>query len=880
MEQAAAALKAGQEGRTATFEAQFQSLHGSTIWLETTISPVGGADDKITWLLAVTRDITRAKDTQAELVRSEERYRLASRATNDAFWEYDVLSDTIHWGQAASALFGFGSIDLRVSGQWWEERIHPEDVKAAVKSIAEAMEDGSSGWAFEYRFRRADDSYASLLDRCYFVRDEDGAVVRIVGAMLDLSTLKAAQAKAKTLAERLQTVLESTTDGVCMVDSEWKVSYANAHAETDLASGEKLVGRQIFSAIPGLNDHSIGESLKDAVTSDRPTRVRAFFDPLDAWLEASAFPSSEGLTIFFRDVTEEQWAEDALKLSEERLRLALQAGRIVAWETDLQTGMTTRSENSVAVLGIGSGPASDFWDRVHPEDRESARAKLNGPYDGVQNVELRFIRHDGETLWIRESATRVSQEGSERIVGTLVDITERKVAEERVWHAAHHDALTGLPNRTLFQDRLDQALGKAAATKSRLALMLVDIDNFKDVNDTLGHDAGDGLLRCVAHRLSLGPCDTVARWGGDEFVLLMLGLSTPEAAIEHAQEILSRLSESLTFKGSSIEIRASIGLAIYPDHDGDAAELMKDADLALYEAKAQGRNRVLMYSPAMRDATELRVNVVRDMRNALVESQIVPFYQPKVNLLTGAIVGFEALARWRHPLKGLLTPGAFRSAFGDPELSVAIAETMLKQSAEDLRRWLSAGLQCGTVAVNLSTAEFGLGDLADRILRIIADVGVPFSLFEVEVTETVLLGRSAAHVQSILAQLRANRVSIALDDFGTGYASLSHLKQFPVDSIKIDRSFVNGITEDPSDEAIVAAVIGLAKSLDLTVVAEGVETEEQAHKLGLIGCEIVQGYLYAKPMMATRVPYFLKQHTSLSSRRAGERSLRAASARR
>jgi EAL domain-containing protein (putative c-di-GMP-specific phosphodiesterase class I) len=310
-------------------------------------------------------------------------------------------------------------------------------------------------------------------------------------------------------------------------------------------------------------------------------------------------------------------------------------------------------------------------------------------------------------------------------------------------------------------------------------------------------------------------------------------------------------------------------VAAFPDHDTKPAELMKDADIALYRAKAQGRNRVVTYSSKLRRVTEERVTLGRDVREAISSDQIVPFYQPKVCLTSGRVIGLEALARWQHPSKGILTPGYFGAVFDDPELAQAISESIVSKVASDMRGWLDEGIDLGRVAVNLSSAQFAQPGLADEILGILERSNVPPEHFEVEVTETVFLGKSADHVAAILGQFRQRGVQISLDDFGTGYASLTHLKQFPVDHLKVDQSFVRNLEHDTGDEAIVTAVIGLGRSLNLQVTAEGVETLGQSERLRALGCHNAQGYLYARPMAASQVPDLLSdwKDQAMSDRR-------------
>lgn len=557
------------------------------------------------------------------------------------------------------------------------------------------------------------------------------------------------------------------------------------------------------------------------------------------------------------DVTEQRRADVALRASEKRLRLALQAGRMVAWERNLKTDHSTRSENALELFGIRSGPTSQFFDCVHPDDRERIERLIQQGSQSREQLEFRYIHPTGRLIWLSAAVERVDED---RIVGITFDITERKLAEEQAWRAANHDALTGLPNRRLFHQRLVQALAAAERGDTSVSLLLLDLDMLRDVNDTLGHDAGDAVLCEAARRLSKGlrETDTVARHGGDEFALVLTEPLRIEHAAKHAEVLLDRLRQPHAYRGHALTCKASIGLAASPDHHRNTYDLLKDADIALCRAKVQGRNRAVVFAPEMRVETERRVLIATEIRVAVAAGQIVPYYQPKVCFATGAIVGFEALARWQHPERGLLTPGYFGSAFEDPELATAIGDSLIRQVAADLSEWRRCDLNPGRVAVNFASTEFRKPDLAGDILAVLSEHNVPPSLFEVEVTETVFLGYGSQVVPAMLQRLHDSGILVTLDDFGTGFASLTHLKQFPVGHIKVDQSFVRNVVADEGDAAIVAGVISLGRSLGMQVTAEGVETAGQAERLSAMGCNYAQGYLYAKPMAGSRVPWFLQ----------------------
>ncbi|WP_377842107.1 putative bifunctional diguanylate cyclase/phosphodiesterase [Bosea sp. UC22_33] len=565
-----------------------------------------------------------------------------------------------------------------------------------------------------------------------------------------------------------------------------------------------------------------------------------------------------GMVRTFTDITVRKAAETAIRVSEERLRLALRASRMAAWELDLETKWVDRSENSMTLLGLSSGPSVDFMARVPTQDHEHITTFWQDVMvNGSGATEVRYLLPSGAQTWL---ALRAERKDEKRLIGLTFDISDRKAAEDVIWQTANHDPLTGLANRALFQVRLNEALERAEAAGSGVGLLLLDLDDFKDVNDTLGHAVGDLLLQETALRLStfVGTDDTVARLGGDEFAIILAGIGTGRDAISRAAEIVEALRAPFQHETRALSTTVSIGLASFPEHHREPAELMKDADIALYRAKEQGRSQAVVYTSAARETMEQRVTIAHDVRIGLAAQQFVPFYQPKVSLNGAGIVGFEALARWKDPIKGILTPAYFGSVFSEQAISLALGDQMIRQVAADIRSWLDLGLECGRVAVNLSTAEISDPKLASRILRILEDAQVPTVHFEVEVTETAFLGRRTAAASSILNELHEAGVSIALDDFGTGFASLLHLKQFPVDHVKIDQSFVRNVITDGSDTAIVTAIVSLAHAMGMHTTAEGVETIEQAARLRDTGCDSAQGYLYERPLEGARIPAIMR----------------------
>lgn len=437
---------------------------------------------------------------------------------------------------------------------------------------------------------------------------------------------------------------------------------------------------------------------------------------------------------------------------------------------------------------------------------------------------------------------------------------------QQLLYVAEHDELTGLPMRALFHKRLESAMQNARRDGTRVALMLVDVDHFKQINDSLGHDVGDALLCSFARRLPsvLRASDTVARLGGDEFGVVLPGIQREEEIAANMRSLCARLQEPIRHEGRMVECRASIGLAIYPDHAMTAAELTKCSDLALATAKLS-RGCAITYSPSMADEFERETRMLAIAREGVAENRIIPFYQPKLDLGSGMLVGFEALVRCTQVGSAPILPEMFAPAFLDRQLAAAISEQMLARVLGDMRGWIDAGLAFGHVAINTCAADFHADDFAERLLTELGAHGLPPGLIEVEVTEGVFLGRGAHHVARALRKLSENGIRIALDDFGTGFASLTQLKQFPVDVLKIDRSFVGGIGRNPDDMAIVRALIGLGISLGIETVAEGIETTAQAEFVKAHGCAVGQGFLFSPAEAASEVPAMVARFTQGSA---------------
>jgi diguanylate cyclase (GGDEF)-like protein/PAS domain S-box-containing protein len=520
------------------------------------------------------------------------------------------------------------------------------------------------------------------------------------------------------------------------------------------------------------------------------------------------------------------------------------------------------NRSGMRVLGMPTSRSlvgTRWTDLLPPSAVEEAQRALSVARKGGRaRFTAEVITAEGTTAWWDIIAAPVVGDDGQptSLVVIARDITHQKTSEEQALWAANHDVLTGLPNRAFFQQRLDQYMKHADKVDSGFGLLLLDVDNFKRVNDTLGHDTGDALLRTIAARLKLATRadDLVVRLGGDEFAVVVAGASDAGKIEAAAKSILHKLRESCSHTGRLLECLASIGASLYCPGGMDKVELMKQADIALYEAKDAGKATFRIFDPSMRKEMQRRLSMLSVAREALRRNRIVPFYQPKMNLQTGRLAGFEALLRWRHPGRGIQTPDTMAAAFQDASLAKEISDRMIALVIKDVQGWIRAGVRFGHVAINAAAAEMKRGDFAERLLERLATAGVPTRCFQVEVTETVFLGEGADYVEHALKTLSAAGVRICLDDFGTGYASLSHLKKFPVDIIKIDRSFLRDLHRHQDNDAIVRTVITLGKGLGIKVVAEGIETPAQSAYLRKHGCEYGQGFLFAAAVPRKDVP--------------------------
>ena len=569
-----------------------------------------------------------------------------------------------------------------------------------------------------------------------------------------------------------------------------------------------------------------------------------------------------------------------LAQSEHSLGQAQRTARLGNWEWEVGNAAAAWSDEMFRIMGVerAAQPPTGrtFLRAVPPGERSLVTAELASLTRGADSsmgIEHHVRRPDGDRRVVHHqmAAERDPSGRVLRLFGTVQDVTERRLAEEKIRQLALFDGLTGLANRQSFNEHLRNAVARSKRHGTGLATLFIDLDRFKRINDTLGHAVGDAVLRQAASRLqgcvretdavapgAADPSALVARLGGDEFIVLLRDVLAPRDAMVVAQRLLHALTTPFVVDGHELVVSASIGIAMHPS-DGDNGEaLVKAADAAMYAAKKLGRNNFQFFTPEMNSLALEKLALESELRHAIQERQFVLHYQPKVQFATGAICGVEALVRWQHPTRGLLPPGEFIELAEELGLIVAVGDWVLEESCRQAAQWKSAGLGEISIAINLASPSFRKPRLVDDLSELLTRYGLQSFQLQIEATETMLMESAGATLKT-LQELHALGVKLSIDDFGTGYSSLSYLRRFPVDQLKIDRSFVSEVTNNADDAAIIGAIISLGRSMKREIVAEGVETLEQAQLLHHLGCEVMQGFYFSRPVPAAALEPLLRK---------------------
>ncbi len=682
---------------------------------------------------------------------------------------------------------------------------------------------------------------------------------------------------------RMLDTLLANMDGMvyrCRNDRHWTMEFVSngCYRLTGYKPGELLMNSQrSYESITHPDDRAlvrraVDEAVRQQQRFDIEYRImHAGGDCRWVWERgvgvfdvSGALLAIEGL---IQDITDRKRAFQALREAERRYHSLFENAIEGIFRTTPEGQYLDANPALARIYGFESSDelASSLRDiraqlYVDPE-RRSEFMRIVKARGSISGFESQVYRKNGDVIWISENARAVTDDNGVVLhyEGTVEDVTDRKLYEARIQQQANYDTLTGLANRSLLNDRLQQALMMAATYGTRLAVVFVDLDRFKYINDSLGHHVGDQLLCVMSQRLRacVRDTDTVARLGGDEFVLLLNGLVETDSVSALLERMLLEIAAPWTTQNGQFDVTCSVGIAMYPDDGNDAQTLLKHADSAMYRAKERGRNNFQFFTSELNAQMTERLELESGLRRALERDQFCLYYQPRIDIATGAIIGAEALMRWRVSDTEIVQPGRFIPLAEETGLIVPMGQWALREACLQNQRWRAAGLLSLVVAVNVSLRQFQRDDFLYTITNVLQEAGLPADGLEIEVTESTVM-HNAERLIDMLCDIKAMGVHIAVDDFGTGYSSLSYLKRFPVDRLKIDRSFVQDILFDKDGEAIVRTIIALGHNLGLKVVAEGVESAQQVDYLRNNGCDELQGFYYGRPMPAAEFEQLLR----------------------
>lgn len=722
--------------------------------------------------------------------------------------------------------------------------------------------------------------------RVAVVRDKERKLVSLRWLVRDISERKLMEKALRESEERFRVAARCASDLIYEWDMETGIRmwFGNVDAQLGYANGE-------FSRTTEAWQNSLHPDDRDRVAS----ALEQHFQTRLPFLAEYRIQCRDGSFLYWRDRGKALWdknnrpykwigvttnitlakrSEEALRKAEKKYHSIFENAIEGIFQTTLDGHYLTANPMLAKIYGYNSpeeliAACTDIEHQLYvsPQRRQEFQELIQNQ-GTISGFESQIYRRDCSIIWISENAYGLYNDSGELIgyEGTVEDITERKQAEATIHYQAFHDLLTGLPNRTLFNEKLLTSLNQTKINGEKLGILFLDLDRFKIINDTLGHAVGDQLLQQASQRLKncLRSGDTIARWGGDEFTLLLPEIHRKEEVAKIAQRAVEALKPAFYLEGRELYITTSIGIALYPDDGEDAQTLLINADAALYQAKERGRNNYQMYAPTMNSQTSELLALENYLHHALSREELVLYYQPQVNIKTGKINCMEALIRWQHPQLGLMLPEQFVPLAEETGLIVSIGEWVLREACAQNQLWHQAGFTGLRVAVNLSARQFQQPNLADTIGRILTETGLEARSLELEITETTIM-QDVEFTNTMLGNLQEMGINISMDDFGTGYSSLSNLKKFPLRALKIDRSFVLELAVDPRDTAILSAAIALGHGLNLRVVAEGVETPEQLEKLRHLHCDEMQGYLCSPPLPAAETLAFLWERVAIAN---------------
>ncbi len=825
------------------------------------------------------------------LRQSRERLALATESVRLGIWDWDLTANKLVWDDRMYELYGIREQDFSGAYDAWLAGLHPDDCARGDAAIADAI-NGVRNFNTEFRVVWPNGEIHDIEAHALVQVGPDGRATRMIGVNWDITERKRATETIREQADRYATMLSTTSDGFFILHRDGRFLATNeAYCAMIGYSREELLALTIEDVAAIEPAHFAESRMQSIVTKgfDRFETQHRRKDGISIDIEGSvSFQRETGQFLCFaRDITRQKQDEAALQASERKYRDLFDATQDAILVIDpCRKNLLSANASALKMFGVTderdflSRPPWDYSPIWQPDGRLSAEKAeemlATALCSETHLFEWVHVRADGTEFPADVLLTKVTRSDETLLYATLRDITERKRADQRIARMAHYDSLTGLVNRLVFVRALERRIVRGQQDGSSFAVLYLDLDHFKDVNDTRGHPVGDELLMIMAERLqeNVRPDDTVARFGGDEFAILLNDITEAAKAEPVAERIASALAEPVMIEANRIYSGATIGIAVYGPDSPDAETMLAHADVALYRAKAEQRGTYRFFTEGMDAEVQARVSASAELREALRANQFFLMYQPQVDIGESRIVGLEALIRWRHPTLGIVGPNQFIAEAEWNGLIVPLGRSVVREACLQARRWLDADIELPPIAVNLSGVQFKRPlELEKDIAMNLAEFAVPPRLLELELTESVLMEASRDH-NDLLLRLREAGHRIAVDDFGTGYSSLDYLRCHHVDRIKIAQTFIKDLGIEPGNDAIVRAALSLARELNIEVVVEGVETLAQLELLRRWGGRIVQGYYFAKPLPVDEVTPLLR-HGWIMPAYAGAISLAA-----
>ncbi|HJU70643.1 MAG TPA: EAL domain-containing protein [Paucimonas sp.] len=865
--------------------------------------------DQERYLMERSQEIS-SREMQELYTRLEEAQRIAGLGN----WSFNHLDHNGHWSEECYRIFDFDPSLPPPSFRHILQRVQRRDRRQLKQAFQAALREGK-GCEIEFCLRRPNGGTRWVRTLIKPVVNDDGTIGRLHGTMMDITVRKHSEIRQAlkhaitravaesvsiddTMPQIIQIVCETVgwaggtlwmfnrTENSCERIHSWSVPdprvrrfLAGTPCTLALPAPDTLIGQVIDSGQPvwvgdigrtpnaPITVAQLGAGLRAAfafpiLNGDDLLGVAEFFGRRPQEVDSEILQSAASIGRHISQVLQRRQAEHALRESEAHFRALVEQASDSFYVHDSTGRLIDVNQHACDSLGYSraellSMTMMEIDVDLSLDDLRHLQART---IEGTAlAVESRHRRKNGSTFPVEIRMGPIRIGGKEHLLSLARDVTERKALQEHIEHLAYHDALTALPNRTMFNRHLRHAIAQAQRYNKRLAVLFVDLDRFKNVNDTLGHDAGDRLLQEMAHRIGsclrsgdvvahLGNAESlVARLGGDEFVVLVEEVTDSSQASQVAHRILAATVREYQLDGQLVHMTASVGISLFPEDGRNEYALMKHADIAMYRAKESGKNTFQFYSAQMDAHSAKLLALESGLRRAIERDELTLHYQPRVDARTGRITGAEALVRWRHPDLGLVSPAHFIPLAEETGLIVPLSKWVLRQTCMQHAQWRRQGVPALRVSVNLSARQFTDDNLFGETARTLQEYGMDPSLLELEITESMMMYNTERTIQ-VLSELRMMGIAIAIDDFGIGYSSLSHLKQFPIDIIKMDRAFIKDIPNDFSDAAIADAIIAMSKRLNMTIVAEGVESLEQLEFLRERGCDEIQGYYFSKPL--------------------------------